>query len=79
MLTLPNLLTLSRIFAVPLLAFLLWWPDWRFGYGVGFVVYCLIGFTDYLDGYLARAQGAANFTSGNQIANCGLMAIGRWA
>jgi len=57
MLTLPNLLTLSRIFAVPLLAFLLWWPDWRLGYGVGFVLYCVIGFTDYLDGYLARAQG----------------------
>jgi cardiolipin synthase len=57
MLTLPNLLTLSRIFAVPLLAFLLWWPDWRFGYGLGFVLYCVIGFTDYLDGYLARAQG----------------------
>ena len=31
MLTLPNLLTLSRIFAVPLLAFLLWWPGWAFG------------------------------------------------
>lgn len=57
MLTLPNLLTLSRIFAVPLLAFLLWWPDWRLGYGLGFVLYCVIGFTDYLDGYLARAQG----------------------
>ena len=60
MLTLPNLLTMSRIFAVPLLAFLLWWPDWRFGYGVGFVLYCVIGFTDYLDGYLARAQGTVS-------------------
>jgi CDP-diacylglycerol--glycerol-3-phosphate 3-phosphatidyltransferase/cardiolipin synthase len=60
MLTLPNLLTLSRIFAVPLLAFLLWWPDWRLGYGLGFVLYCVIGFTDYLDGYLARAQGTVS-------------------
>jgi CDP-diacylglycerol--glycerol-3-phosphate 3-phosphatidyltransferase/cardiolipin synthase len=60
MLTLPNLLTLSRILAVPLLAFLLWWPDWRLGYGVGFVLYCVIGFTDYLDGYLARAQGTVS-------------------
>ncbi|QDM40422.1 MULTISPECIES: CDP-diacylglycerol--glycerol-3-phosphate 3-phosphatidyltransferase [Bacteria] len=60
MLTLPNLLTLSRIFAVPLLAFLLWWPDWRLGYAIGFVVYCVIGFTDYLDGYLARAQGTVS-------------------
>lgn len=57
MLTLPNLLTLSRIFAVPLLAFLLWWPDWRVGYGLGFLLYCLIAITDYLDGYLARAKG----------------------
>lgn len=60
MLTVPNLLTLSRIFAVPLLAFLLWWPDWRLGYGIGFVLYCIIGFTDYLDGYLARAQGTVS-------------------
>ena len=29
MLTLPNLLTLSRILAVPLLGFLLWWPEWQ--------------------------------------------------
>jgi hypothetical protein len=28
---------------------------------------------------LYRAQGAASFASGNQIANCGLLAIGRWA
>lgn len=27
---------------------------------------------------IARAQGAANFTSGNQIANCTLTALGRW-
>lgn len=60
MMSLPNLLTMSRIFAVPLLAFLLWWPEWRLGYGVGFVLYCVIGFTDYLDGYLARAQGTVS-------------------
>ena len=60
MLTLPNLLTLSRIFAVPLLAGLLWWPDWPLGYGLGFAVYCLMGVTDYFDGYLARAQGTVS-------------------
>lgn len=60
MLTLPNLLTLSRIVALPFLGFLLWWPEWRLGYGIAFVLYCLIGFTDYLDGYLARAQGAVS-------------------
>lgn len=60
MLTLPNLLTLSRILTVPILVGLLWWPKWHVGYGVGFVVYCLIGLTDYFDGYLARAHGTVS-------------------
>ena len=60
MLTLPNLLTLSRIFAVPLLGFLLWWPDWRLGYGLAFALYSLMGITDYFDGYLARTSGAVS-------------------
>ncbi|MFY7838431.1 MAG: CDP-diacylglycerol--glycerol-3-phosphate 3-phosphatidyltransferase [Novosphingobium sp.] len=60
MLTLPNLLTLSRIVTVPLLAALLWWPEWRLGYTLAFGVYCLMGITDYFDGYLARAQGAVS-------------------
>jgi cardiolipin synthase (CMP-forming) len=56
MLTLPNLLTLSRIFAVPILVFLLWRPA-PVDYAVTFVLYCIVGITDYFDGYLARAQG----------------------
>jgi CDP-diacylglycerol--glycerol-3-phosphate 3-phosphatidyltransferase/cardiolipin synthase len=60
MLTLPNLLTLSRIFTVPILVALLWWPKWEAGYGIAFAVYCLMGITDYFDGYLARAQGAVS-------------------
>ncbi len=56
MLTLPNLLTLSRILAVPILVFLLWRPS-PVDYGVTFVLYCIVGITDYFDGYLARAQG----------------------
>lgn len=60
MLTLPNLLTLSRIFAVPLLGFFLWWPDWQIGYLIGFVLYCGIAITDFFDGYLARAQGTVS-------------------
>ncbi len=60
MLTLPNLLTLSRIFAVPLLAAFLWWPDWQTGYAIAFALYCLMGITDYFDGYLARAQGTVS-------------------
>ena len=59
MLTLPNLLTLSRILAVPILVFLLWKPSW-FDYAITFVLYCLVGITDYFDGYLARAQGTVS-------------------
>lgn len=55
MLTLPNLLTLSRILAVPILVYLLWKPSW-YDYGITFVLYCVVGITDYFDGYLARAQ-----------------------
>jgi len=60
MLSLPNILTLSRIVALPGLVALLWWPNWELGYGLGFAVYCLMGITDYFDGYLARAQGAVS-------------------
>ena len=56
MLTLPNLLTLSRILAVPILVFLLWRPT-PIDYGVTFVLYCIVGITDYFDGYVARAHG----------------------
>jgi cardiolipin synthase len=60
MLTLPNILTLSRIITVPLLAAFLWWPEWRTGYAIAFAIYCLMGITDYFDGYLARAQGTVS-------------------
>lgn len=60
MLSLPNLLTLSRIVAVPLLVGLLWWPTWAAGFGIAFALYCLMGVTDYFDGYLARAQGTVS-------------------
>jgi cardiolipin synthase len=56
MLSLPNLLTLSRILAVPILVFLLWRPA-PIDYAITFVLYCTVGATDYLDGYLARAWG----------------------
>ena len=59
--TLPNLLTLSRIVTVPVLVALLWWPDsWPQGYVIGFFVYSLMGVTDYFDGYLARSQGTVS-------------------
>lgn len=60
MLTLPNILTLSRIFAIPLLAYFLWWPGWEMGYLLAFGLYCLMGVTDYFDGYLARTSGTVS-------------------
>jgi CDP-diacylglycerol--glycerol-3-phosphate 3-phosphatidyltransferase/cardiolipin synthase len=59
MLTLPNILTLSRIVAIPLLVVLLWHPQ-PSHYALCFVLYVLMGVTDYFDGYLARAQGAVS-------------------
>ena len=63
-LLLPNLLTLSRILAVPLLVALLWpaehGHEWQIGYLAAFALYCLMGITDYFDGYLARAQGTVS-------------------
>jgi CDP-diacylglycerol--glycerol-3-phosphate 3-phosphatidyltransferase len=56
MLSLPNLLTLSRILAVPILVFLLWRPA-PWDYAITFVLYCVVGITDYFDGYVARAHG----------------------
>ncbi|MBS0478606.1 MAG: CDP-diacylglycerol--glycerol-3-phosphate 3-phosphatidyltransferase [Proteobacteria bacterium] len=58
--TLPNILTLSRIVGVPLLVACLWRPGWTAGYWMAFVFYALIAVTDYLDGYLARAQGTVS-------------------
>ncbi len=64
MLLLPNILTLSRVLAVPLLVALLWpaeqGHEWRIGYAFAFALYCLMGITDYFDGYLARAQGTVS-------------------
>lgn len=60
MLTLANLLTLSRILAVPLLVGLLWWPTWELGYALAYALYCLMGLTDYFDGYVARSSGTVS-------------------
>jgi cardiolipin synthase (CMP-forming) len=60
MLTLPNILTLSRIVAVPLLALLLWPGGGWATHALAFALYCLMAVTDYFDGYVARARGAVS-------------------
>lgn len=54
---LPNLVTLSRIAATPLLLLNLWWkgPFWSTVVGLGFLA---VSLTDLLDGYLARRGGS---------------------
>ena len=67
MLSLANILTLSRIFAVPILVFLLW-PYYSSGvmmptplhYGFAWALYALMAITDYFDGYIARNQGTVS-------------------
>ena len=59
MLTLPNLLTLSRIVAMPILVALLWHPR-PVDFAIAFGLYVLVAVTDYFDGYLARAQGTVS-------------------
>ncbi|MGE5721385.1 MAG: CDP-diacylglycerol--glycerol-3-phosphate 3-phosphatidyltransferase [Sphingomonadales bacterium] len=60
MLTLANILTLSRILAVPILVALLWPVGGWFDYALAFALYCLMGITDYFDGYVARAKGTVS-------------------
>jgi cardiolipin synthase (CMP-forming) len=54
--SLPNLLTLSRILAVPLLVLALWWQS-PVASLMAFILFCIAGITDFFDGYLARARG----------------------
>ena len=57
--SLPNLLTLSRILAVPLLVALMW-GNGHWQWFAAFILFTIAGLTDYLDGYLARAQGTVS-------------------
>lgn len=56
MITLPNLLTLSRILVIPPIVALFWvdgeWPRWT---ALG--LYAMACITDFFDGYLARTRG----------------------
>lgn len=54
-LALPNILTYGRLFAVPIVAGLLQWPDEHWMRWTALGVFTAAGITDFLDGYLARA------------------------
>jgi cardiolipin synthase len=57
--SLPNILTLNRILAVPFLVVLLWDSDWP-GHLTAFMLFSVAAATDYIDGYLARSQGTVS-------------------
>ena len=57
--TLPNILTLSRIFVIPLLV-ASFYMDQPLGSHVAFILFFLAGITDFFDGYLARATGSVS-------------------
>ncbi|MCH1427700.1 MAG: CDP-diacylglycerol--glycerol-3-phosphate 3-phosphatidyltransferase [Alphaproteobacteria bacterium] len=51
---LPNLLTILRIIAAPIIAILIWREPSNAQLIIAFVLFCVAGLTDWLDGYLAR-------------------------
>ncbi|MEQ9810047.1 CDP-diacylglycerol--glycerol-3-phosphate 3-phosphatidyltransferase [Streptococcus jiangjianxini] len=58
----PNLLTVIRIFMIPLFLLLTSVSSSHFGHIVAAIIFAVASFTDYLDGYLARKwQVVTNF------------------
>ncbi|MFQ5683850.1 MAG: CDP-diacylglycerol--glycerol-3-phosphate 3-phosphatidyltransferase [Candidatus Binatia bacterium] len=57
--TLPNLLSLFRIAIIPVLVYLLTFPD-RVSAFLAASLFLIAAFTDYLDGYLARRRGSVS-------------------
>lgn len=53
MLTIPNILTFSRILAIPVFVVIFYLP-FQWSYGVAAIIFVLAGVTDWVDGYLAR-------------------------
>ena len=52
---LPNLLTLSRILAIPLIVGFIWYGENTYRW-IALGLYTFAGITDYLDGYFARSM-----------------------
>lgn len=54
-LSIPNMLTIGRVFAVPLLVSTLYFVEGTTGRWVAFGIFMIAAASDFLDGYLARA------------------------
>lgn len=54
--TIPNILTLVRVLAIPVFV-VIYFLDWRWAHEVAALVFCLAAITDWFDGYLARKLG----------------------
>ena len=53
--SLPNVLTYSRVVAVPIVAALLFWPEDHWSRWTALATFVAAAITDYFDGYFARA------------------------
>ena len=51
---LPNVITFIRIVLAPVIAFILWQPQSVYLGALGLALFCFAGFSDWLDGWLAR-------------------------
>lgn len=51
---LPNLLTILRIILAPIIAILIWRETTNGQLIIAFLLFCVAGLTDWLDGYVAR-------------------------
>lgn len=58
--TLPNILTMMRIFVIPILMASFYLEDLVLGSWIAVVTFGLAGITDFFDGYLARAAGSVS-------------------
>lgn len=58
--SIPNILTFIRILIIPLLVSVYYFPANNIGMPVAAFLFALAGFTDWLDGYLARKLGQSS-------------------
>ena len=54
---LPNKITLTRIFMIPVFVLLFFLKDLPFNFGIAAIVFALAACTDFIDGHIARSRG----------------------